>query len=240
MAVPSTDAYENGARQENHATATALELWTGGLVTLQVSSATTPMPDVVGKLRDDAERILIAAGFRSQFVESDSDQPPGTVLGSLPAAGTRVPKTDKRAALTIARIPTRTVPSVAGMDVFQAANALTGVDLKLAAAPKMQDSDTVPQGQVIGTDPPAGAVVPKDSEVTLIVSTGISMVTIPDVTGQDRSDAEAAIQGVGCSVAVSFSNSPPPQQGKVLSQTPTGGTRMHCSADVFVSITVGS
>jgi hypothetical protein len=34
MATPSTDAYENGARQENHATATALELWTGGLVTL--------------------------------------------------------------------------------------------------------------------------------------------------------------------------------------------------------------
>jgi len=104
----------------------------------------------------------------------------------------------------------------------------------------MQDSDTVPEGKVIGTDPPSGAVVPKDSEVTLIVSTGISIVTIPDVTGQDRSDAEAAIQGVGCSVAVSFTDSPPPRRGKVLSQTPSGGTQMHCTADVFVSITVGN
>ena len=209
-------------------------------MTLQVSSATTPMPNVIGKQRADAERILLAAGFRSAFVEEDSDQPPGTVLTTSPAADTRVPKTDKRATLTIARVPMRAVPDVAGMDVFQAANALSGANLKLAATPKMQDSDTVPEGKVIATDPPAGAQVPKDSEVTLIVSTGISIVTIPDVVGDDRSDAEAAINGVGCSVAVSLTDSPPPRRGKVLSQSPTGGTQMHCTADVFVSITVGS
>jgi len=221
--------------------AEGLKLRTGGTVTLEVSSATTPMPDIVGKQRADAERILIAAGFRGTFVETDSDdQPPGTVLGTVPAAGARVPKTDKRAGVSVARQPTRVVPGVAGQDVFAAANAITGANLKLAAAPKMQDSDTVPVNMVIGTDPPAGTVVPKDSEVTIIISTGISMVTIPDVTGQDRSAAEAAIQGVGCSVAVSFADSPPPRRGQVLSQSPSGGTQMHCSADVYVSITVGS
>jgi serine/threonine-protein kinase len=221
--------------------AEGLKLKTGGKVTLQVSSPTAPMPDIVGKQRADAERILLAAGFRGTFVETDSDnQPPGTVLGTIPAAGARVPKTDKRAGVSVARLPTRVVPDVVGQDVFQAANALTGANLRLAAAPKMQDSDTVPEGRVIGTDPPAGATVPKDSEVTLIVSTGISMVTIPDVVGFERPDAEAAINGVGCSVAVSLTDSPPPRRGKVLSQSPSGGTQMHCTADVFVSITVGS
>jgi hypothetical protein len=32
---------------------------------------------------------------------------------------------------------------------------------------------------------------------------------------------------------------PPPQKGKVLAQVPSGGT-VHCSADVFVTITVGA
>jgi serine/threonine-protein kinase len=220
--------------------AEGLKLKTGGKVTLQVSSATTPMPDVIGKARADAERTLLAAGFRGTFVEEDSDQPPGNVLRTAPVAGERVPKTDKRATVTIARVPTRVVPEVVGQDVFQAANTLAFVNLRIAPAPKMKDSDTVPEGKVIATDPPAGATVPKDSEVTLIVSTGISIVTIPDVVGFERSDAEAAINGVGCSVAVSLTDSPPPRRGKVLSQSPAGGTQMHCTADVYVSITVGS
>ena len=60
-------------------------------------------------------------------------------------------------------------------------------------------SDDVPQGQIVGTDPPAGTQLARGSTVTIVVSKGLT--TIPDVAGQSVADATAQLQANGYTVA---------------------------------------
>jgi serine/threonine-protein kinase len=92
----------------------------------------------------------------------------------------------------------RQVPAIPPTSTFeQAAAAITAVQL----VPARQDafSDTVPEGQIIGTSPAAGTEVARDSTVTIIVSRGLP--TIPDVSKQSVQDAAAQLQAAGFKVA---------------------------------------
>jgi serine/threonine-protein kinase len=212
----------------------------GGTVTLTVSSTTVALPDVVGKTRDEAATLLRAKRIVPDFVEADApDVPPGTVLATDPAAGSAIPKTFAFVRVTVAREPLRAVPDVANLDVFAAAAALQNAGLRVSPTPRSVPSDTVPKGTVVGSDPPKDTQVPRDTEVTLLVSSGPDLDEIPNVVGSTRADAEAAILGIGCSVRVIQQNVGPAQEGKVLNQSPAGGTRVQCTRDEFVNITVG-
>ena len=70
---------------------------------------------MVGKDRDEAERLLEARGLQVSFTErEDEDKEPGTVLAMSPAAGTEVEK-GATVTLTIAKEPKQVeVPDVIG------------------------------------------------------------------------------------------------------------------------------
>ncbi|MFE3454918.1 Stk1 family PASTA domain-containing Ser/Thr kinase [Nonomuraea sp. NPDC059194] len=63
------------------------EIEKGESVKLYVPKAQVPLPSVVGKTQEDAERELKAEGFRVKVVPQPSDQPPGTVITQSPEAG---------------------------------------------------------------------------------------------------------------------------------------------------------
>ena len=52
-------------------------------------------------------------------------------------------------------------------------------------------------GKVIGTNPPAGTEVQKNSTVTLLVSSGPATVPIPDVKGQTQAGARRTLEKAG-------------------------------------------
>jgi beta-lactam-binding protein with PASTA domain len=218
-----------------------LRLRRGGTVTLNVSSPTVGLPDIVGKSRQEAGAILKAKHITPDWVEQEApDKLPGTVLETIPAKDARIVKNFAFVRVIIAKEPLRTVPQVVGLDAIAAVQAIGDAGLKVNPVPRSVSSDTVPVDMVIGTDPPAGEQLPPDTEVTLIISTGPSTVELPNTVGLTRAEAEQAITGVGCSVSVALQSvTPPPQKGKVLTQSPSGGM-VHCSADVFVTITVGA
>jgi serine/threonine-protein kinase len=212
----------------------------GGTVTLTVSATTVPMPDVIGKTKDETTAILRTARLIAVYTEVEApDKPPGTVLSTAPAAGELVAKAAPFVAVTLAKPPLRTVPDVGGLDPFAALGALQTAGLK-ASTSRQVPSDTVPKGSVVGTDPPAGTQLPPDSEVVVLISSGPSLDTIPNVVSLKRDEATAQINGVGCSVRVTFQPGPPIRKDVVLSQSPVGGTQVECTADYFVNITVGS
>src|SRR5206468_4775061 len=75
-----------------------------GTVRLRVSKATFTMPTLAGKQRAEAVNALIGVGLQDPNngiadEEVDSDQPPGTVVGSNPAAGAQVPKAGQKVTL---------------------------------------------------------------------------------------------------------------------------------------------
>jgi serine/threonine-protein kinase len=198
----------------------------GGKITLQVSSATIAMPNVVGQNRTQAAQTLAARNLTANFVEQDSDQPVGTVLSTDPPAGGAVNKLPQggrpTVTVTIAREPAVPVPDVTGQDPAAAAGLLSGAGFQVTTVPT--PSDTVPAGQVIGTDPPAGTPLQKGAAVNLLVSNGPALVNVPSVIDQPRAAAEQLLNGtLGFGVQVSFANGGPTKKGLVIAQNPSGG-----------------
>ena len=213
----------------------------GGTVTLTVSATTVPMPDLVGKTKDEATAILRTARLLAAYPEVEAqDKPAGTVLSTTPPAGALVAKVVPFVTVTITRLPLRTVPDLANLDPFPALAALQQAGLKASTTSRNVPSDTIPKGKVVGTDPPAGTQLPPDSEVVVLLSSGPSLDTIPDVVSLPREDAQNQITGIGCSVRVSFQPGPAGKKDIVLTQSPAGGSQVECNREVFVNITVGS
>jgi serine/threonine-protein kinase len=87
------------------------------------------------------------------------------------------------------------------MTFDQASQTLAGAQLVAVQSSDLnQFSDTVPAGQIIGTDPAAGTQVPRGTKVKVIFSNGPQPIPIPDVRGQSVTDATAALQAAGFAV----------------------------------------
>ena len=211
----------------------------GATVTLDGSSATITIPDIKGQTKEAAQATLAKSNLTANFVEADSDQPPGTALGTYPAAGSKVAKPAPGApraavAVAVAREPVIAVPDVTSLAPFPAVNALSQAGFQVTAV--YQPSDSVAKGSVIGTDPPAGTQLKNGSPVNLLISTGTAGVDVPNVVGQAKAAAEAALTGAGFGVTETIVNGGPTQTGLVISQSPSSGQAPKGSA---VAITIG-
>jgi eukaryotic-like serine/threonine-protein kinase len=211
-----------------------------GTVVLRVSKASFTMPALAGKQRTEAVNALIGVGLQDptnnvQTQEIDSDQPPGTVLGSDPAAGAQVPKAGK-VALQIAKEPNVAVPNVAGQEAATAQQLLQGEGFQVSA--QSESSDTVPTGRVTRTDPGAGAQVRRGSAIRMFVSTGPQNVAVPNVVGQQQNQAVPQLQQAGFQVFVSQQGTNNPlENDRVLAQNPSGG--QHVPRGSGVTLTIG-
>jgi eukaryotic-like serine/threonine-protein kinase len=146
----------------------------GSTVTLVVSRGPrqVEVPDVVGKDRDEAERLLESAGLQVSFTDrEDADKDPGTVLEMAPAAGTQAQK-GATINLIVAKEPKQVdVPDVVGdgtTSVNDAVDALEQAGFRVRQKEKKvntPDEDSL----VIAQDPPGGQKRDKGSRVTITV-----------------------------------------------------------------------
>jgi beta-lactam-binding protein with PASTA domain/tRNA A-37 threonylcarbamoyl transferase component Bud32 len=212
-----------------------------GTVVLRVSKATFTMPSLAGKQRTEAVNVLIGVGLQDptnnvQTQEVDSDQPPGSVLGSDPPAGAQVPKVGK-VVLQIAKEPNVAVPNVAGQEAATAQQLLQGEGFQVSA--QSEPSDTAPTGRVTRTDPGAGAQVRRGSAIRMFVSTGPQNAEVPNVVGQPQGQAAQTLQADGFQVFASPQRTNNPlDQGRVLAQNPSAGQQVPRGSGV--TLTVGN
>ena len=129
-------------------------------------------------------------------------------------------------ALTVSKGPEPvTVPGVVGETQSAASVLITGAGLTVGAITE-EYSSTVPAGNVIRQTPVAGVQALPDSEVSLVVSLGPEMATVPNVVGQTPTEADAALSAVGLAVGdvtLEASNTVPP--GHIIRQSPAAGTQ---------------
>jgi eukaryotic-like serine/threonine-protein kinase len=113
-----------------------------------------------------------------------------------------------------------TVPSVAGMTLSAARGDLTNAGLTVVTG-RARHSDTVAAGDVIATDPAAGARVSHGGSVTIISSLGPVLVTMPSVTGEPLAQAEQALKSAGLTYGQpSYQTSASIPAGVVISTNP--------------------
>jgi beta-lactam-binding protein with PASTA domain len=143
----------------------------GDVVVVYVSSGPSgvAVPSVRGKQKDEAKRLLGAAGFAVKEVPvSDADEEDGVVIGTDPSAGALLPEGSTVKLKVSAR--GKPVPDLTGKPVATAERALEQLGLR----PRIQRnwSTTVPADRVIRTSPPADQLVASGGEVVLVVSKG--------------------------------------------------------------------
>ncbi|EWS82892.1 Stk1 family PASTA domain-containing Ser/Thr kinase [Brachybacterium phenoliresistens] len=115
----------------------------------------------------------------------------------------------------------RVVPVLQGEQLADAEAELASRDL--GTRTQEQFSDSVPAGEIISASPEPGAVIKRDTPVTIIVSTGPQTFAVPDVTGQDLETATAALEDAGFVLAQgepAYSEDVP--EGSVISQSTPG------------------
>jgi len=199
-------------------------------VTLVISKGPAPVtvPTLAGKTEEQAVAILSGLGLKASVSKAyDGAVPAGEVVAWKPtAAGGPVPY-GSTVALTVSLGPhPRTVPGLAGQ-TWAAAEA----DLQhLALVPKevVLYDDTVHAGVVISTSPGAGATVAKGSSVTVDVSEGPHLTTVPNVTGESVAQATSRLQAAGLSVANVFG----PPTTTVFVTSPQAGTTVDYGSSV--------
>lgn len=191
------DGTEQGEIIQQFPTSNA-ELAKGGVVTLVISDGPTlvEVPDVANLVDGEAKAILEDTGLLIGGVTYEINEfVPANVVVSVAQVGQQLPK-GSAVDVVISNGPApRTIPSITGGGYDAAVAALESVQLLVTRVD--QFSDSVPAGIVISTDPPSGSQVARETTVTVVVSKGPDLVTVPDVAGKTGDEAAAILQGAG-------------------------------------------
>src|SRR5262245_17192765 len=201
-------------------------------ITVSKGKETVTVPSVIGKNRDDAISTLVNAGLNPKAYPVASSKPVDTVTGQDPAAGKVIEK-GSAVRINYSSGPANVdVPSVIGLQFDQASSALQGQGF--AVARRDVDSER-PKGEVVDQSPSSQA--PRGSTITLSVSKGPPMSTVPDVTAQDEGSAQSTLEQAGFTAQVQRQDvNDPGLDGIVLSQSPTGGSKAKQGSTVTITV----
>ncbi len=170
----------------------------GSVVPVVVSLGLPPVtvPDLTGLSQQDATNRLIGAGLQPGTVSGrfDNTAPKGVVL-SWTGQGGQLTKGSAVDLVVSNGPPVVAVPGVGSGGFDTAKAALAAVNL--TAVENDVFSNTVAKGQVIGTNPAGGTSVQVGTAVTVTVSKGPDLVTVPDVRTQTVDSATKALQADG-------------------------------------------
>ena len=135
------------------------------------------------------------------------------------------------------------VPNVVGMTQAEAMSAIKNAGLEWALADQPVESETVPAGSVVSTNPPGGSQVKSGSRVTAILSAGPASVSIPDnLKGMSPDEAKAAVEKLGLKWALSDQQvtSEDVEKGKIAKTNPSFGSKVKSGSTVTGYVSSGS
>ena len=183
----------------------------------------------------DAEAQLRADGFDVEVEPAavfDERIPAGHVVRQDPAPGDRVLR-GTTVALVLSKGPDRrSVPTLAGSTREAATSALAAVGLRVGEV--TEEFSAEPLGTVLRSDPEVGASLRPGTAVALVVSKGVEQLPVPDVRGQERAAAEAALAEAGFTTTVTEAFDEQVEAGRVVDQSPSSGIAGRGSAVALV------
>ena len=198
------------------------------------------VPDVTGQTLDQAKTAIQSAGFKvgnvtqsySESVES------GKVISQDPTAKTKKAK-GSTINLTVSQGTQEIeVPDLVGKTADVAKKLLQANGLKYKAG-TAEYSDSVDKDRIARQDVAAGSKVAKDTVVTYYLSLGSEGNSVPDVVGQTRSSATATLNNAGFYVTVDQQYSDTVEEGLVISQTPSSGSKLKADGTVNIVVSKG-
>lgn len=130
------------------------------------------------------------------------------------------------------------IPAVANKTVAQAQQLLGGVGFRSTTSDVFDDQ--VPTGLVVGTEPAAGTEIRKFQPVSLLVSKGPQLFSLPKLTGGTLAEAKNSLNADQMALGtVTEQFDDKAAAGTVLSQDPAAGTPARHGTPVAIVVSKG-
>lgn len=115
------------------------------------------------------------------------------------------------------------VADLTGKTLLEAKTLLNAEGLGIKRAGSVA-SEEYEEGQIIEQTPVAGTIVPPNTTIEVIISSGPAMLTIPSVKGLDETTAFNKLENAGFEPVKEYAYSNDVEKGKVISQSPGGNS----------------
>jgi serine/threonine-protein kinase len=200
----------------------------GDEITINVSTGPEQreLPDVSSLSYADAVKKLKSAGFGRfrQVISPSTPEMSGKVIGTSPPANQTSAITNEITVIVGSGPATKQVPDVTGQTIDLAQKNLTVYGFTKIIQSSVDSPK--PAGDVISTNPPAGATVSVDSVIELQVSKG-NQFLMPDLSGMFWTDAEPRLRALGWTGVLDKGpdvDAGGSQSHRVVAQSPPAGT----------------
>lgn len=200
-------------------------------ITLYISTGkkTVKMEDYENKTVEDAKKMLLDSGFKKKNITTTEEYSDtvekGKIISQTPDADEEVVADETQVEFVVSKgVEPVMMPDLTGLTETQAYQRMVANGL---SANSLTMSDEVfsdqPKGTIISQTPTYGEeVLPGDTSVTYVLSKGVETITVPDVTGKSKSDAEKTLKDAGLTSTTTEEFSDSVAEGKVINMTPTG------------------
>jgi len=184
------------------------------------------VPDVRNLTLEQAEQALRSLDLQVSRAGERFDPavPRGFVLWQDPSAGTAVRGRKRISVVVSLGEEFSSVPELFGESQRSAEGLLRSAGLRLGVITRAP-SEEVGEGLVAGSDPGPETVLPRDSPVSLLVSTGAGeeSFVMPDLVGREVSSVRRQLDALGFRV-----QAPPGTAsiGTIVTQSPAPGSRI--------------
>ena len=199
------------------------------------------VPDTTGWSSVDAKKALVDVGLTVGAEETtfNATVPKDAVISSTPAAGTSVDKGSAVSLLVSAGPELVAVPDVVGSGETTAVQDLQKAGFAVDPIINREYNPKYAAGVVFKTDPAVGTNVAKGGKVSLWVSQGAEMVTVPTVANLLQADATRQLKDAGFSVKVTTKADNTIAKGTVIGQSPAGGAQAPKGSTVTITVSSG-
>jgi len=195
------------------------------------------IPDLTNLTLEQAEKVLRTRGLSlSRDGERfDPDVPRGFVLSQDPPAETPFRGRKRVSVVVSLGEEFSSVPELFGESIRTSAYLLSRAGLRLGAITHAPSED-VGEGLIAASDPPAEDVLPRDTPVTVLVSTGGAeeSFVMPDLLGREIAGARRQLEAYGFRV---FTPPAAPSIGTIVYQDPAPGSRITRQTQILVQAT---
>ncbi len=168
-------------------------------VILSLGPVIRVVPDVSGQPEAAARTLLGQAHLRPgpDKLETSSSVPAGSVIGTIPAAYTKIPQS-KPVTLIVSQGPG--LPNFVGTQVAAAQAAAQAGGYQINAVANAKGSE--PANTITSQSPPPNTPITAGEVVTVHFSPGPAMIAVPNVQGMPEAQAITTLQQAGFQVAV--------------------------------------
>ncbi len=197
------------------------------------------VPELVGLTEDEVKNKLSGTKLSYEIVEEkyDVEIDNGLIISQDPEykADFKIKENTKIKLVISLGQKTVKVPKVTGLTQDEAKSMLEENDLEVVVSEEFDSK--VEQGYVIKQDVDPETEVGAGSTVTITVSKGIEMSTVPNVVGKPKADAIKELEEAGLTIAATINaEDKTKEDGTVLKQSLEAGSSVEKGASITITV----